>query len=94
VWELTPDEPTPLITSGRFGVVRNPILTSMRITFAGMVLMAPTTVSILGLAAIVTANELLVRLVKELDLRRIHRQQYVQYAKAVDRFVPRIGRLK
>lgn len=91
---VDPDERTTLVTSGPFSWVRNPILSFVLITCIGLVLMVPTVVGLLGLAAVVVANQLLVRLVEEPYLRRAHGKEYTRYAAAVGRFVPGIGRLK
>jgi protein-S-isoprenylcysteine O-methyltransferase Ste14 len=90
---VDPDERTTLVTSGPFGWVRNPILSSVLITCVGLVAMMPTVVGLLGLAAVVLANQLLVRLVEEPHMRRLHGEEYTRYAESVGRFVPGIGRL-
>lgn len=90
---VDPGERTELVTSGPFRLVRNPILTAVMITCAGLALMVPTVVGFAGLAAVVVANELLVRLVEEPHLRRVHGEAYEQYAASVGRFVPGVGRL-
>jgi protein-S-isoprenylcysteine O-methyltransferase Ste14 len=91
---VDPDERTALVTSGPFGWVRNPILTAVVITCVGLVAMVPTVVGLLGLAAVVVANQLLVRLVEEPYLRSVHGTEYTRYARSVGRFVPGIGRLR
>ncbi|GAA2853419.1 isoprenylcysteine carboxylmethyltransferase family protein [Streptosporangium fragile] len=91
---VDPGERTTLVTSGPFGVVRNPILTAVLITCTGLTLMVPTVVGLAGLAAAVVANQLLVRLVEEPYLRRTHGEDYLRYAAAVGRFVPGVGRLR
>jgi hypothetical protein len=77
---VDPDERTMLVTSGPFRVVRNPILTAVLITCAGLTLMAPTAIGLVGFAAVVVANQLLVRLVEEPYLRRVHGQEYLRNA--------------
>jgi protein-S-isoprenylcysteine O-methyltransferase Ste14 len=91
---VDPDERTPLVTSGPFGWVRNPTLSSLLITCVGLVLMVPTAIGLLGLTVVVVVNQLLVRLIEEPYLRRTHGEEYVRYAAAVGRFVPGIGRLR
>ena len=90
---VDPSERTALVTSGPFGVVRNPILSAVMITFVGLALMVPTVFGLLGLVGVVIASELLVRLVEEPHLRQVHGEEYARYAAAVGRFVPGIGRL-
>jgi protein-S-isoprenylcysteine O-methyltransferase Ste14 len=91
---VDPDERTPLVTSGPFRLVRNPILSAVLGTCLGLALMVPTLVSVLGLTAVVVANQLLVRRVEEPHLRRVHGEKYLTYAATVGRFVPGVGRLK
>jgi protein-S-isoprenylcysteine O-methyltransferase Ste14 len=91
---VDPDERTELVTSGPFRLVRNPILTAVLITCAGLVLMVPTVVGLAGLVAVVAANQLLVRLIEEPHLRRVHGKDYLRYAATVGRFVPAVGRLR
>jgi transposase len=63
------------------------------VTCLGLTLMVPTVVGLVGLALVVAANDLLVRLVEEPHLRRVHGEVYARYAAAVGRFVPGVGRL-
>jgi protein-S-isoprenylcysteine O-methyltransferase Ste14 len=91
---VDPGERTALVTSGPFRFVRNPILTAVLVTCTGLTLMVPTVVGLVGLALVVVANELLVRLVEEPHLRRVHGEEYARYAAAVGRFVPGVGRLR
>ncbi|MEU8248588.1 isoprenylcysteine carboxylmethyltransferase family protein [Nonomuraea sp. NPDC048916] len=91
---VDPGERTTLVTSGPFGLVRNPILTAVLITCTGLTFMVPNMVGLAGLVAAVVANQLLVRLVEEPYLLRVHGEDYLRYAAAVGRFVPGIGRLR
>jgi protein-S-isoprenylcysteine O-methyltransferase Ste14 len=91
---VDPGERTELVTSGPFRVVRNPVLSAVLVTCAGLVLMVPTVIGLAGLAAAVVANELLVRVIEEPYLRRVHGQDYLRYAATVGRFVPGIGRIR
>jgi protein-S-isoprenylcysteine O-methyltransferase Ste14 len=89
---VDPRERTALVTTGPFALVRNPILSAVLVTCLGLALMVPTLVGLAGLALVVVANELLVRLVEEPHLRRVHGEEYARYAAAVGRFVPGVGR--
>jgi protein-S-isoprenylcysteine O-methyltransferase Ste14 len=91
---VDPDERTPLVTSGPFAWVRNPIMSSVLMTCVGLVLMVPTVIGLLGLTAVVIAAQLLVRLVEEPYLRRVHGEEYQRYAARTGRFVPGMGQLK
>jgi protein-S-isoprenylcysteine O-methyltransferase Ste14 len=91
---VDPEERTALVTTGPFALVRNPILSAALATCIGLTLMVPTVVGLAGLALAVVANELLVRLVEEPHLRRVHGEEYARYAAAAGRFVPGVGRLR
>ena len=94
-WRIGVDatERTDLVTSGVFAVVRNPIFTAMIAAQLGTALMAPTRLSAVGMAALVTGCQLQVRLVEESYLARTHSGPYLDYAGRVGRFLPGIGRL-
>jgi protein-S-isoprenylcysteine O-methyltransferase Ste14 len=86
-------ERTDLVTSGPFALVRNPIFAGMLPATLGLVLLVPNTVAFMGLAALVLALEIQVRLVEEPYLLHRHGDAYRQYAARVGRFVPGLGRL-
>jgi protein-S-isoprenylcysteine O-methyltransferase Ste14 len=88
---VDPDERTDLVTSGVFGVVRNPIFSTMAATSVGLVLMVPTAVGLAGLVLMLVALELQVRAVEEPYLRTVHGPDYLAYAARVGRFVPGLG---
>ncbi|KAA5835280.1 isoprenylcysteine carboxylmethyltransferase family protein [Saccharopolyspora hirsuta] len=83
---------TSLVTTGSFGLVRNPIFTAMIAAVAGLSLMVPNWLQLLGFACLVAAVEIQVRLVEEPHLARIHGAAYAAYAARVGRFLPGIGR--
>lgn len=90
---VDPTEHTGLVTEGPFGLVRNPIFTAMLVTVAGLTLMIPNPLTIIGLLALVAALEVQVRMVEEPYLVSVHGQTYTSYAQRVGRFVPGLGRL-
>ena len=94
-WRIGVDEEerTALVTSGPFAVVRNPIFAAMLPTSLGLALLVPNVVALAGLAALVIALEIQVRLVEEPYLLRAHGDAYSEYAARVGRFVPGLGRL-
>ena len=94
-WRIGVDEEehTELVTSGPFALVRNPIFAGMLPASLGLALLVPNTVALLGLATLVVALEIQVRLVEEPYLLRRHGAAYRQYAARVGRFVPGLGRL-
>ena len=94
-WRIGVDEreQTELVTSGPFGVVRNPIFAAMLPASLGLALLVPNVVALAGLAALFIALEIQVRLVEEPYLLRRHGDSYRQYAARVGRFVPGLGRL-
>lgn len=93
-WRVGVDnaEATKLVRRGPFNVVRNPIFSAMVVASVGFLLLVPSSVAFVGLAALVTAIQLQVRLVEEPYLLRTHGADYARYMAAVGRFVPRIGR--
>jgi Phospholipid methyltransferase len=88
-----PEQPTELITGGPFALVRNPIYTAVITTTAGLALLTPNVISIIGFAGLVLGFEVHVRASEEPQLRSAHGSEYADYAARVGRFVPRIGRL-
>jgi len=94
-WRIGVDEGerTDLVTSGIFAVARNPVFTAMVIAQLGMVLLVPTWLSALALAALVAAVQIQVRVIEEPYLRRLHGVAYEAYAARVGRFVPGLGHL-
>jgi len=90
---VDPTEHTDLVTDGIFAAVRNPIFTAMIAVQAGTAAMAPTWLSVAGVAALVTACQVQARLVEEPYLLRTHGEAYADYAIQVGRFVPLVGRL-
>jgi protein-S-isoprenylcysteine O-methyltransferase Ste14 len=91
---LDPQERTTLVTGGPFRLVRNPIFTAFLAASAGITLMIGNAVALLGFVALVAAIEVQVRAVEEPYLRRMHQQQYLDYAARVGRFLPGLGRLQ
>lgn len=94
-WRIGVDEQakTELVTDGPFALVRNPIFAAMLPASAGLALMVPSVVALGGLAALVLALELQVRVVEEPYLLRVHGERYARYAARVGRFAPGVGRL-
>jgi protein-S-isoprenylcysteine O-methyltransferase Ste14 len=94
-WRIGVDESerTELVTSGPFAVVRNPIFAAMLPTSLGLALLVPNLVAFAGLAALLVALEIQVRLVEEPYLLRAHGDSYRSYATRVGRFVPGVGKL-
>ncbi|MEW2376980.1 isoprenylcysteine carboxylmethyltransferase family protein [Micromonospora sp. NPDC047812] len=90
---VDPDERTPLVTSGAFGLARNPIFTAMAATALGLALMVPNTVALAAWLALVLALQLQVRAVEEPYLIATHGDAYRRYAARVGRFLPGLGRL-
>jgi len=90
---VDPGERTQLVTSGPFALVRNPIFAAMLPTALGLTLLVPSWVALAGLAGLVAALELQVRVVEEPYLLQVHGDAYARYAARVGRFVPGVGRL-
>ncbi|HZB34261.1 MAG TPA: isoprenylcysteine carboxylmethyltransferase family protein [Streptosporangiaceae bacterium] len=95
-WRIGVDrrEHTSLVTDGFFGLARNPIFTGFVVIGAGLAMMVPNVVAIAGLAAVVAAVQVTVRLVEEPYLVATHGADYLSYAARAGRFVPGVGRLR
>jgi protein-S-isoprenylcysteine O-methyltransferase Ste14 len=93
-WRIGVDnsETTDLVIHGPFAVVRNPVFAAMGLFAAGLAFMVPNVVSLCGLALLVVAVQLQVRVVEEPYRRRTHGEVYAGYQAAVGRFLPRLGR--
>ena len=92
--DVDPDARTELVTTGPFGLVRNPVFTGSAITVVGLALVVPNAFSLLMLVAFVAGLEIQVRLVEEPYLLRVHGDAYRAYAARTGRFVPGVGRLR
>ena len=77
---------------GAFSVARNPISTAILVFAAGIALMTPNPLAIVGFVLLLATIELQVRVVEEPYLLRVHADAYQQYTRSVGRFVPGIGR--
>lgn len=95
-WRIGVDttERTALVTGGPFALARNPVFTAMCAALVGLVLMAPTVLTVAGLVCLVVAVELQVRVVEEPYLLASHGGTYAAYAARVGRFVPGVGQLR
>jgi protein-S-isoprenylcysteine O-methyltransferase Ste14 len=93
-WRLgvNPEETTHLVTSGPFAFVRNPVFSTTVVSFAGLTLMAPNIVALIGFGLQLAAVHLQVRVVEEPYLRRVHGEAYTGYGRRVGRFLPGVGR--
>lgn len=94
-WRIGIDDrqPTALVTSGAFALVRNPIFSAMIVCAAGLALLAPNVLSLVALGVLVLAIELQVRWAEEPFLRWTLGDEYRRYAARVGRFVPGVGRI-
>ncbi|QVQ53774.1 isoprenylcysteine carboxylmethyltransferase family protein [Spiractinospora alimapuensis] len=94
-WRIGVDssETTDLVTSGVFGVVRNPVFTGMGVVLVGLVAVVPSPVAALALVSYALAVQLQVRAVEEPYLLATHPEDYGRYAAQVGRFVPGLGRV-
>jgi protein-S-isoprenylcysteine O-methyltransferase Ste14 len=94
-WRMGVDkrERTELVTTGVFGLIRNPIYTTIVVASGGFALMVPNVPALISFAAFVVAFEVQVRGVEEPYLAQVHGAAYQRYAAEVGRFVPKVGRL-
>jgi putative Ca2+/H+ antiporter (TMEM165/GDT1 family) len=78
------------LARGLFRRVRHPAFTGMVIATAGMMLMAPTALAVLGATLMIAAAQVHVRAVREPALLKVHGDRYVGYVNRTGRFLPRI----
>ncbi|QZT61076.1 methyltransferase family protein [Mycolicibacterium austroafricanum] len=92
-WRIGVDasERTPLVRTGAFARVRNPIFSAMIVFAFGTMLVTPNPVAVAGFAILVFTIELQVRAVEEPYLRAVHGADYRDYLAGVGRFVPGVG---
>ena len=90
---VDPEERTDLVTGGAFGIVRNPFFAAMIPVAAGLALMVPNITALAGIAGLLAAVEIQVRVIEEPYLMRTHGSTYRDYAARVGRFFPGIGRM-
>jgi protein-S-isoprenylcysteine O-methyltransferase Ste14 len=91
---VDPAERTQLVTTGPFALVRNPIFAAILPTALGLTMLVPSWIAFAGLAGLVAALELQVRVVEEPYLLHTHGGAYAAYAARVGRFIPGVGRLR
>ncbi|HEY8474237.1 MAG TPA: isoprenylcysteine carboxylmethyltransferase family protein [Natronosporangium sp.] len=91
---VDPTERTTLVTSGAFGLVRNPVFTAMCATLLGMTLMVGNLLAVLATVVLIGSVELQVRAIEEPYLLRTHGRSYAGYAARVGRFLPGLGTIK
>ena len=92
--DVDQDVRTPLVTSGPFALVRNPIFSGAALTVTGLALVVPNFLSLAMLVLFIAGLEIQVRLVEEPYLLRVHGDTYRRYAARTGRFVPGVGRLR
>lgn len=95
-WRTTvdPTERPPLVTTGIFAIVRNPIYTSINVMVIGLTFAVPNAMALAGVVMIIIGSQLQVRLIEEPYLRQIHGPAYHDYTCRVGRFLPNIGRIR
>ena len=92
--DVDPDARSPLVTTGPFRLVRNPVFAGSAVSVVGLALVVPNVVSLLMVAAFLAGLEIQVRLVEEPYLLRVHGDAYRDYAARTGRFMPGVGRLR
>jgi protein-S-isoprenylcysteine O-methyltransferase Ste14 len=91
---VDPDTHTPLVTTGVYGVIRNPIFVAMIAAFAGLTMMVPSVPQALALICLTVGYTIQARVLEEPYLAAAHGDAYAAYAARVGRFVPLVGRLR
>jgi protein-S-isoprenylcysteine O-methyltransferase Ste14 len=88
---VDPTERTELVTTGIFGLVRNPIFTAMMLASFGLALLVPNWWSVAAVVVLLVGLEVQVRMVEEPYLSSRHGAAYEQYRSRTGRFVPGLG---
>lgn len=91
---VDPEEPTDLVLTGVFAVVRNPVLTCMVVAMVGITLLVPVWPQLLALLCLIAAVQIQVRAVEEPYLLRTHGDAYRRYMARTGRFLPLVGRVR
>ena len=92
--DIDPTSTAPLVTTGPFAIVRNPILACTLVVATGFALMVPNVLALLMAAAFLTSVEIQARRVEEPFLLQKYGDEYRRYAAVTGRFVPGIGRMR
>ena len=87
--DVDPDARTALVTTGPFAQVRNPVLLATSATVAGIALMVPNVLAGAAVGLQLLSATVLVRLVEEPYLERVHGDAYRSYVARTGRFLPR-----
>ncbi|MFO0554996.1 MAG: isoprenylcysteine carboxylmethyltransferase family protein [Polyangiaceae bacterium] len=82
---------TALVEHGLYSVIRNPIYAGLFVALGGLVLVAPSPWSIMGVALVVQVVCIQVR-AEEMHLAAVHGEAFIRYARRVGRFFPWVGR--
>jgi protein-S-isoprenylcysteine O-methyltransferase Ste14 len=86
-------EPTKkLVTSGPYGIVRNPMMEGQFLVFAGLGFLLDVSAMFLILPILVLATHGFTVLVEEPNLRSRFGEEWIEYSKKVPRWFPRIRR--
>ena len=89
---VRPGERTPLVTTGIFGIVRNPIFSGVILAAAGAAVLVPRPLMAVAALGSLVGVELQVRRAEEPHLRDVHGANYAAYTARVGRFLPGLGR--
>lgn len=89
--ELSTDEPGHLVTSGVYSRLRHPRFTGMTLAVAAMALLT-NYAAIYALFGVYVVVIFVIALLEERELAARFGREYIDYASAVPRFLPRVGR--
>jgi protein-S-isoprenylcysteine O-methyltransferase Ste14 len=88
-------EPTrKLVTSGPYGIVRNPMMEGQFLVFAGLGFLLDLGAMFLLLPVLILATHGVTVFIEEPNLKSRFGQEWIEYTKKVPRWFPRLGRIQ
>ena len=93
-WRIGVDESekTELVTRGMFSLSRNPIYFGMLVIGFGFIALVPHILMVICFVLAIIGIDLQVRKIEEPHLKRVFGDEYVEYTKRLNRYIPWIPR--
>ena len=93
-WRIGVDESekTELVTHGMFSLSRNPIYFGMLVIGFGFIALVPHTLMVICFILAIIGIDLQVRKIEEPHLKRVFGDEYVEFTKRINRYIPWVPR--